>query len=54
MLIMLIHSTDEQKVLIMEGMKHWEDNTCIRFYPRVDEKNYIHFLASELGLAIIF
>ena len=41
-------ASDER--MIMEGMKHWEDQTCLRFHPRVEEKNYIHFLAGKFGL----
>lgn len=33
----------------MEAMKHWEDNTCVRFHLRTTQKNYIHFLAGSVG-----
>ena len=39
----------QEKMMIMEGMKHWEDHTCVRFHSRVNEENYIHFLAGKLG-----
>ena len=37
-------------MLILKGMKHWEDHTCVRFYRRKDEPHYIHFLAGSIGL----
>ena len=34
---------DYQKDRILKGMRHWEDNTCIRFKEKTTEVDYIAF-----------
>ena len=42
--ILLHHNPEDyQRDRILEGMRHWEDNTCIRFKERTTEVDYIVF-----------
>ena len=32
-----------EKVKVIEAMRHWEENTCIRFHDRTNQTSYINF-----------
>ena len=32
---------------IYSVMKEWEENTCIRFLPRTNQKDYVEFFAGD-------
>ena len=40
--VLLALSADSQKEIILDGMRHWEDKTCIRFTQRSREYSYIY------------
>ena len=41
--------SDDQVRMIYQGMKHWEDNTCIRFKPRTNQHTYVNFFPGSNG-----
>lgn len=41
--------SDDQERMIYQGMKHWEDNTCIRFKPRTNQRTYVNFFPGSHG-----
>ena len=45
--------SDDQARMIYQGMKHWEDNTCIRFKPRTNQQTYVNFFPGSNGWATI-
>ena len=40
------HAAKEREV-VLQGMRHWEDNTCIRFVPRTTETDYLNIFAGD-------
>jgi len=40
------HLAAATKVMLMAAMLRWENNSCVVFTPRTDQRDYAHF---ELG-----
>lgn len=36
----MLHFTDDEKRIILQAMRHWEDCTCIRFKEKTEEDEY--------------
>ncbi|XP_022102030.1 bone morphogenetic protein 1 homolog isoform X2 [Acanthaster planci] len=43
-----IHANCEEdtKNLVLRGMRHWEEHTCIRFLPRINETAYVYLVCT--------
>ena len=41
---------EEEKMVVVDAMRHWEEHTCIRFHRRTNQQSYINFFqGSGLG-----
>ncbi|XP_035206375.1 astacin-like metalloprotease toxin 5 [Stegodyphus dumicola] len=40
-------SSERNTKLIKKAMKHYHDNTCVRFVPRREEKDYVRFFSGR-------
>ncbi|XP_057335483.1 bone morphogenetic protein 1-like [Microplitis mediator] len=43
--------TGQQRKLIKQAMRHWEQSTCLKFFPRIKEldKHYVVFAKQQCG-----
>ena len=42
--------TGDQRAVILQAMRHWENTTCLTFIERTTEKDYIYFHKGRCGL----
>ena len=49
-IIIIVNFSDYERRVILMGMKHWEDNTCIRFRPRrSSDRNSIYIMSGQVA-----
>lgn len=41
--------TGDQKAVLLQAMRHWENSTCLSFIERTTEKDYIYFHKGRCG-----
>ena len=41
--------TDDKRRVILQAMHHWEENTCIRFRPKLQQDTHSIFIARGTG-----
>ncbi|XP_064384766.1 tolloid-like protein 1 isoform X4 [Halichondria panicea] len=39
--------SENDREVILQAMRHWEDRTCLRFFPRTTERYFIYILSGD-------